>query len=108
MTASDTFSVDCRRLGDALHIIVSGELDLASESPLVEAAESAMASADAAHVIIDLSGLVFADSSGLRGLLRCQDYAVEHSLPLTLAVPAGGFLDRLLDISGVRAWFSYE
>lgn len=108
MTDNESLGIDCRRLGDAMRIVVSGELDVATEATFVEEAERSMASTDATRVVIDLQELAFADSSGLRGLLRCQEIATEHALALTLAIPESGFLDRLLDVAGVKAWFSYE
>ena len=60
-----------------------------------------------ARFVLDVCGLQFLDSSGLRALLACRDRARSAGVPLTLAVAAGP-VTRLLDVAGVRDWFHYE
>ena len=62
-----------RHEGDDVVVALSGELDLAGEQQLEAAIEAAHESAR--PLTIDLSGLNFIDSSGLRVLVRLHNTA---------------------------------
>jgi anti-sigma B factor antagonist len=77
-------------------IRVDGDVDLASAPAL----EDALEKAGEDPVRVDLSGVTFMDSSGLRVLLAASKRAKERGHHLTLASPAGP-VRRLLEITGL-------
>jgi anti-anti-sigma factor len=101
------FDVRVERHADHVRIVVSGELDLHQEATLRGYLDGVLAGDAPARLVLDVSGLQFLDSSGLRALLTCRDRARAVGVPLTLAV-ATGPVTRLLDLAGVRSWFDYE
>ncbi|MGZ8786324.1 MAG: STAS domain-containing protein [Acidimicrobiia bacterium] len=76
----------------------AGEIDLATVSQLEEALTASMGSDT--DVAVDLTGVTFMDSTGLRALLAANQNLSGSGRRLALIV-AGGPVDRLLDISGV-------
>jgi anti-sigma B factor antagonist len=54
---------------DAVRLVLHGELDMASTPRFDEHAATALATADL-PIVVDLRGLSFIDSSGIRALLR--------------------------------------
>lgn len=82
-------------------IVVSpaGELDLSNGDALEEAIADARARR-ATALILDLTGLTFMDSSGLRILLDTWNEAQLSDRRLTLVVPKDGLVRRVLEISG--------
>ena len=77
----------------------SGEIDLATVSQLEEALATAMGGGGT-DVAVDLTGVTFMDSTGLRALLAANQNLADSGHRMALIV-AGGPVDRLLDISGV-------
>lgn len=89
-----------------VRLIVSGELDIATEPQLIAAVSAAVITDGAAGLVVDLTGVPFIDSAGLRALLLSRTAAEERGLTFELAVHPGP-VTRLLDIAGVTNWFSY-
>jgi anti-sigma B factor antagonist len=79
---------------------LAGELDLAGAPLLDRRLEQAFRRAPRA-VELDLSGLTFMDSSGLRLLLRWHKLTAERGVEFLLT-GAGPALQRLFTITGVR------
>ena len=84
---------------------MQGELDLASQGtalyelvPVIEKGPEA--------VVLDLSGVEFIDSTGLRVLLTCQRRAAESRTQLVLASPSEA-VRRLLDVTKLTDRFDY-
>jgi anti-anti-sigma factor len=100
------FVVRVERDADRLRVVVSGELDLHREAALRDTVDAVLADEAPARLVLDVRGLQFLDSSGLRVLLTCRDRARAAGVPLTLAVTPGP-VTRLLDLAGVRSWFDY-
>lgn len=98
--------VQLERSGDVVRLRVSGELDLVSESQFSAQLLRALAE-DLRLVVVDLTGVEFIDSCGLRALLTGRDAAQRAGRELALAV-ADGPVTALFDIAGVRDWFTYE
>jgi anti-anti-sigma factor len=65
-------SFETRRAGGACAICVTGELDIATSGSLEDELRRVEAS-DADRVILDLSGVTFMDSSGLRVVLAAGE-----------------------------------
>jgi anti-anti-sigma factor len=66
-----TLTLRSERDGDTHAITVSGELDLAG-APDLEAELQAVEASDARTIMLDLAGLQFIDSTGLRLLLTAH------------------------------------
>jgi anti-sigma B factor antagonist len=103
----DAFDVRTERRADHLRLLVSGELDLFREADLLRALDEVLADTTPERLVLDVRGVLFLDSSGLRALLMCRDRARSVGVPLVLAV-APGPVTRLLDVAGVRNWFAYD
>lgn len=101
------FDVRVERHADHLRLVLTGELDLHREATLRGSLDGVLAEEAPARLVLDVRGLQFLDSSGLRALLTCRDRARAVGVPLTLAVTPGP-VTRLLDLAGVRSWFDYE
>jgi anti-anti-sigma factor len=65
----EEFEADLSVRGDELWVLPRGELDIAGTSELEEALSLAIAS-DAKSIVVDLRGLEFLDSTGLRALAQ--------------------------------------
>ncbi len=76
------FRVVTHHAADGVVVSLSGELDLAGEHRLEEAIEAARATG--LPLTIDLKGLNFIDSSGLRVLVRLHNTAVSDGFDYTL------------------------
>jgi anti-sigma B factor antagonist len=81
-------------------VAFEGDLDLASVAGFEEAVDGA---ADAPSVVIDLSGVRFIDSSGIHRVVRVAAARAERGLHLALVVLPSSAVDRVLEISGLRA-----
>ena len=101
------FVVRVEERPDHLRVLVDGELDLYREADLRSSVDAVLADQTPERLVLDVCGLQFLDSSGLRALLACRDRARSAGVPLTLAVTPGP-VTRLLDVAGVRDWFDYE
>jgi anti-anti-sigma factor len=66
--------IESSREDDVAVLTLSGDLDLAS-SPSLERELTAVESAGARQVVIDLGGVGFMDSTGLQALLRARERA---------------------------------
>jgi anti-sigma B factor antagonist len=81
-------------------IALSGELDLASAAVLEDALAEAC-SAGAREIVLDMSGLEFMDSTGLRAIVRgkarCEDHDCDYRL-----TPAQRPVEQTLTSTGVR------
>ena len=84
-------------------VVVTGEIDMAS-GPLVESAATAD---DGSPVVIDVSGVTFIDSSGLRSLLAISRGATAANTTVTLR-GVGPEVARLLEITGTGGLFTVE
>jgi anti-anti-sigma factor len=67
----DEFEADIEVRGGDLWVLPQGDLDIAGAPELEEALSLALAS-DAASIVIDLRGLGFVDSTGLRTLIQAH------------------------------------
>jgi anti-anti-sigma factor len=87
------FDLTVARTDGATRLTLRGELDLGSAGEL----ERALAEADG-DVLLDLRGLTFMDSTGVRVLLE----AAEHGEPgLRIMPPASGDARVTIDESGI-------
>lgn len=85
-------------------IVVSGDIDMAG-GPVLEAA--VLAREDANPIVIDVGGVRFIDSSGLRSLLSASRRAVGRGTFVILR-SVGPEVRRLLEITGTESMFTIE
>ncbi|MCX4960971.1 STAS domain-containing protein [Streptomyces virginiae] len=84
---------------DVWVVVCTGEFDLDTTGELAVACDRV--TADAQLLVIDVSGVAFADSSFLNVLIRLR-----NSRPLVLAGPLPSQLHRLLEMTGALALFA--
>jgi anti-anti-sigma factor len=87
--------------GNVARVSLFGELDLDRAGAVADEL-SGLPAQGATAVVIDVSGLSFIDSSGLRALLTAREQLEEAgaSLQLTALSPS---VERVLDMTGTRA-----
>jgi anti-sigma B factor antagonist len=91
------FNIEARRTDDVLILDLHGELDLAT-APSVRDAVAHSADGQAA-ILVDLQGLEFIDSTGVRLLLELNAQPVDP--PIAFANPSET-VARLLALTGLR------
>lgn len=101
------FEVRTERAGDDVRLLLSGELDIGQEGTLRERVGAVLAEDQPDRLVVDVRGVRFVDSSGLRGLMLCRNDARSRGVPFALAV-APGPVSHLLDVTGVRDAFDYD
>ena len=83
-------------------VALRGELDLVTVSKVAEVLDGLELQADGVrHLVLDLRGLTFMDSSGLRELIKQNEFARSngHNLAVVRGTPA---IERLLELTGVK------
>lgn len=93
-------------LADATRVRLQGELDLASAHAMEERL-AAIEEQRPARVVIDLGGLAFIDSSGLRVLLLADTRAREQGFELLLA-PGPEPVQRVFEMTGALDVLRFE
>jgi anti-sigma B factor antagonist len=91
------FHIDASRSGDAAVLSLHGELDVATTAQLEEALAAASVERPR-RLIVDLSGLEFMDSTGLRAVLAANEDAREAEHELVL-VQGPQQVQRLLELT---------
>jgi anti-anti-sigma factor len=99
-----TWSVE--QLADGTsRVVVTGEVDLAVEEPFVAEVDSVAAARDGGTaVVLDLRGVTFLDSSGVRALIRLRQRHGERLRLGELSTP----VRRVLEITGLLQPFGAE
>jgi len=96
----DPFSVTVVQDDGRTVITVRGELDLATAPALEEALLPGLR--DGGSAVLDLRGLEFMDSTGVRVIVAAHLAAEEHGGTLTVVrTPPDGAVARVLEISGL-------
>jgi anti-anti-sigma factor len=90
----------------AIVMTLSGELDIASAPSLEHALQDAVGSGPG-RVIIDLGGVSFMDSTGLRALLLARESAGGDGHELVLR-PGPRQVQRVFELSGTLDTFTFE
>jgi anti-sigma B factor antagonist len=98
MGVADQLVIDVRCEADRVVVRLQGELDMAN-APLLKAAIEGADAEERSMLVLDMQGLEFIDSTGLRILLwareRCQEGGREFAL-----TPGSQQVQRLLAVSG--------
>jgi anti-anti-sigma factor len=95
----------CTQSNGAVRCALNGELDLASESRVLDELGPVIDRRPEA-VILDLAGLEFIDSTGLRVLLVCRERAADKGTPLLIDAVSDA-VRRLLDLTETGDRFDY-
>lgn len=96
------FAVDVNVVDDVAQIGATGELDIAT-APQLESAISEAVSGGRA-VALDLSGIEFIDSTGLRALVSGRGQARDAGTGFSLSATSTS-VDRLLRVTGLEDEF---
>jgi len=91
---------------DAVTISLQGELDLSSASRMEERF-AAIDEQRPSRVVVDLGGLAFMDSTGLRALLLADELAREHNYELVL-LPGQEAVQRVFEVTGALDVLRFE
>ena len=94
------FRVVTEATPEAMRVIADGELDIATV-PALEAAMAGARLSGAGALILDLSGVMFIDSSGVKALIDCAQQAQQPDAP-TLSIVSSPQVDRVIEITGLR------
>jgi anti-sigma B factor antagonist len=95
----EDFNIQEHAEGDRHTLVLAGELDLAS-APALEAATVRLCANDASEIVLDLRGLSFIDSTGLRTILSCMSLCEEHLCSLWL-IQGQRAIQRLFELAGL-------
>jgi len=101
------FHVDSATSAGACVIAAAGELDLASAPGLLQALETAEGSM-AEAVVLDLSGLTFVDSTGVRAVLQAVQASRAGDDKLRLRRGWAEPVRRVFELVGVLDWLPFE
>jgi anti-anti-sigma factor len=94
------FTIETSQEAGRLIVRPCGELDLATAPDLEQLVLGRLA--DGARVVLDLRGLSFMDSSGVRVLVAAHARASDDGGELTILRPErGGAVDRIIEVSGI-------
>jgi anti-sigma B factor antagonist len=85
---------------------VTGEIDISTSDRLLDAARGALAMRPV-RLVLDVGAVTFCDSQGLSVLIGLKREAQAAGTRLVLS-QVGGFLARLLEITGLRAAFDRD
>lgn len=98
----EQLAVEARTHRRTALVALRGELDVITVSKVAEVVDDVEPRADGVrHVVLDLRGLTFMDSSGLHELIKQNEFA--RSNRHNLAVVRGtGVIERLLELTGVK------
>ena len=99
VSAQEHLRVDARNEPDRVVLQLAGELDLAS-SPIFERALEDASLAAAPLLVLDLDGLKFVDSTGLRIILLAHEGARSRGQQFAIT-PGSPQVQRLLNITSV-------
>jgi anti-anti-sigma factor len=94
------FRIETRESGTGREIRVTGELDSATCETLAAQFERVAERAAGAEVVVDLQGVSFVDSAGIRTMVLMQRTAAERGVTLLVVRPPESVLE-LLRVAGV-------
>ena len=99
-TPPEDFSISAADVEGRAHLTLRGELDLATAPELEQLVNERIDSSQ--EVVIDLRGLEFMDSSGVRVLVAANARSESEGGPLRIVRPEPGSpVERILVVSGI-------
>jgi anti-sigma B factor antagonist len=96
-----SFGFDVLREGAAARVRIFGELDIAAV-PVLEAEVARLRDGGLRRLVLDLSGLGFLDSTGLRCVLELDAEARQDGFSIAL-VPGPRAVQRVFELTGTTA-----
>jgi anti-anti-sigma factor len=100
--AEEQLAIEARTHRRTALVALRGELDMLTVSKVAEVIDGLDPQADGVrHLVLDLRGLTFMDSTGLHELVRQNEFARSnhHNLAVVRGTDA---IERLLDVTGVK------
>ncbi len=98
--------VAVRQDGDRVHLSASGEIDAHTSTTLDGAVDKALA-LEGDELVVDLGGVPFMDSMGLRVLVRAQRAVTERGASMRI-VDVRPAVARALDYAGLTEHLTVE
>lgn len=80
-------------------VVLPAEIDVTNADEVHERLVTALTSG-AGAVVADLTPTFFCDSSGVHAIMRAHERAAARNVGLRLAVPPGGSVRRVLQLTG--------
>ncbi len=99
MGATEHLHIERRQGGERIVVELAGELDMAN-APLLQNAISDQELTSAKTVVLDLQGLTFLDSTGLRIILAAREQCWRRGQEFAVT-PGSQQVQRLLSVTGV-------
>jgi anti-sigma B factor antagonist len=87
-------------------LVLIGELDM-SWSPALDATIDRLCTEETEAIVLDLSGLTFMDSTGLRAVLLAAERCERHRCELTV-IPGPPQVQRLFEVTGLSGRLSLD
>lgn len=94
-------SVSVRRSPHEAVVELSGEIDMSTVQRLAKVVGDLLATDPPSRVVLDLGGITFCDSQGL-GTLVVMSRKASMAQSYLVLTNVGDFLQRVLDITGLR------
>jgi anti-sigma B factor antagonist len=88
-------------------IVLDGDVDLANTSEIEKGVDEVLASTTVGTLVLDLGGVDFMDSTGLRMLWEVRQKAQDARSRLVLRAPSDAVM-RLLRLTGMHRIFAIE
>lgn len=99
MGATEQLQIDLRHESDRIIVTLEGELDMAN-APLLQGAIESPEMDGTKTVVLDLQGLTFLDSTGLRIILAAREQCWRRGQEFAVT-PGSQQVQRLLSVTGV-------
>jgi anti-sigma B factor antagonist len=100
----DTFDCTVEKLANATVVHVHGEVDMASAPHLRDVFIGVLAAEPSAHLIVDLGGVEFIDSTGIGVIVAAHQRVTANGGWFTAVVPTAK-VRKVLQITGLlRVW----
>lgn len=100
-SAEELLVVERARIGEAVVITLTGDVDSATAPRLRQVVLDALATPDAGPVVIDMTDVSFLSSAGLGALIDAHHDADQHGEPLRVVVDHARPVLRPLQLSGL-------
>lgn len=92
--------VETRQSGDTTMVRLLGEIDLSNAAEILTKVEAAFGDAGGS-ALLDLSGVEYLDSQGVRLVHTVMSHTKKSGLNVTLLAPPDGVVRDILTLSGV-------
>ena len=99
------FNCEIAEVGGTIHLRPSGDLDMGTAPVLGDAIQGAV-DGGARHVVVDLRGLEFMDSTGITLVARFNNEAQRDGFDFAL-IPGKARVMRLFELTGLAEYFTF-